>query len=358
MTVGSDDGILAHLSSRVSPPSGPSESEARRRLDSLVKPAGSLGHLEDVAVHLVRAYGHPPPALDAPAVIIFAADHGVAVRGVSAYPSSVTAAMCRNFAAGGAAACVLARAVGASLRVVDVGVDADLRGVMGIEGRKVRRGSRDLSTGPALTADELQASVRAGADAVDRATQAGADLLVVGEMGIGNTTAASALGAALLGRSADDMVGRGTGVGPDRLTRKREVVARALARVEGIHDPETLLAELGGLEIAALTGALLAAAGRGRVVLLDGFIVGVAALAAHRICPAVYPWLVAAHRSDEVGHGHVLQALSLRPLLELDLRLGEASGALLAFPLLRAASAVVREMATFEEAGVSGPEAP
>lgn len=324
------------------------------RLDGLTKPPGSLGSLETLALRLALIYGDPPPPLRRRTVIVCAADHGVTARGVSAYPASVTAAMCRNIAAGGAAINAVAASVGATVVLADLGVCADLDGEAGIEHCNVRRGTRDLVDGPAMTAEEAGRAVAAGA-ALVRSRLDRTDIVALGEMGIGNTTAAAALTAALTGAPAAAVVGPGTGLDERRLRRKRELVASAVARV-GPGAPFGALAQLGGLEIAGLVGVTLAAAGEGRAVVADGFIATAAAYVAVRICPPARDYLFAGHRSVEPGHSVLLDALGLEPVLDLRLRLGEGTGAALALPVLDAAGAVLREMATFEDAAVPGPE--
>lgn len=342
---------------RVAAAAPPGDAAAiRSHLDALTKPPGSLGRLEELALQVGRVLGDPPPALDRAVIFVFAADHGVAARGVSAYPAEVTAQMCANFSGGGAAINVLTRACGARVRVVDVGVRADLAGLDGIEHRKIRAGTDDLSVGPAMTESEAADALAVG---LEVAGEVDAWLVGVGEMGIANTTAAAAVAACLAPAEARDVVGRGTGIDGDGLARKRRVVERAVARVGRIgparDDPLEVLRQVGGLEISAMAGAMIGAAARGALVLVDGFISSAAALAACRLCPALPPYLVASHRSTEPGHGVVLDALGLRPLLDLGMRLGEGTGCSLAVPLVRAAAALLRDMATFESAGISGP---
>lgn len=335
-------------------PGGGRAARIRERLDALTKPRGSLGRIEELAVQLARVQGTDHPAAERRRVLVFAGDHGVCAEGVSAYRPEVTARLCYNFVAGGGPINALARRVGAEVSVVDVGVDHDFGGATGIVGRKVRRGTRNLAAEPAMTRGEAERALLAGAAAVLEAPPC--DVLALGEVGIGNTTAASALLALLLGAPAAEVVGAGTGVGSGTLRRKTEAVERALARCAGRDlDPLDSLAEAGGLEIAALAGAVLAAASRGIPLVLDGFITGVAALVAVRLAPAARDALVAAHRSAERGHALALDALGLRPLLELELRLGEASGAALALPLVDAACALLRDVRTFREAGIDEP---
>ena len=342
-------------------------------LDALTKPPGSLGRLEALALQVGVVLGDPPPPLDRATVFIFAADHGVTAQGVSAYPADVTAQMCANLAGGGAAINVLARACGADVRVVDVGVAADLAEMAGVEHRKVRPGTADLSVRAAMTEDEVVEALGVGVAVGGGGGGGGGGearrgpwLVGVGEMGIGNTTAAAAIAACLTELEPSDVVGGGTGIGDAGLARKRAAVARGVARVRRgaggagpgawPADPAEVLRQVGGLEIAAMAGAMIGAAARGALVLVDGFISSTAALAACRLCPALPPYLVASHRSTEPGHPMVLNALGLVPLLDLEMRLGEGSGSALAIPVVRAAGALLREMATFESAGISGRE--
>ena len=342
--------LLAIVDTVVPPRHAPQDVQAH--LDALTKPQGSLGRLEDLAVRLGTIYGDPPRPFDDVTVYVLAADHGVAARGVSAYPAEVTAQMCANFAAGGAAINVLARACGARVLVVDVGVAADLGHLSGILDRKIRRGTADLSVGPAMSRDEALRALLAGVDLL--APPGVPDLVLVGEMGIGNTTAAAALTAALCRAEPDAVVGPGTGIGQDALERKRAIVCRALERITDVDDPIEVVRHVGGLEIAGAAGAILAAAHAGRAVVIDGFVSTAGALVAAALCPAVRGYAIASHRSPEPGHALALDTLGLRPLLDLEMRLGEASGAALAVPIVRAAGALLREMATFESAGVSG----
>lgn len=344
---------LASLITAVEPARKAEPGAVRAHLDELTKPPGSLGQLEELALRLALVYGDPPAPLRRRTVFVLAADHGVAGRGVSAYPPEVTAQMCRNFGAGGAAINAIAHTVDAQVVTVDVGVDADLDDVPGLVHRKIRAGTRDLSQGPALLRDEVTAAILTGAELVAERRDT-IDIVLLGEMGIGNSTAASAVTAALTGRTAADVVGPGTGVTRERLEHKRTLVQAALRRLRPDAGPLEILAEVGGIEIAALAGVVLGAARAGRAVLTDGFIATAGALAAVRLCPPARDYLFASHRSAEPGHAALLAALRLRPLLELELRLGEGTGAALALPILDAAAAILREMATFPQAGVSG----
>jgi nicotinate-nucleotide--dimethylbenzimidazole phosphoribosyltransferase len=343
---------------RVEAPDEGAVQAARRRLDALTKPPGSLGRLEDLVVRLAGMQGRACPEVRPGAVVVAAADHGVAREGVSAYPPEVTAQMVANFLAGGAAINALARSAGLRVRVVDVGVAADLA-LDGLEVRKVRAGTASLARGPAMARDEALRTVNAGLEVAAEEAAAGTRLLIPGEMGIGNTTAAGAVLAAFGGLPAEEVAGRGTGLDEAGLERKRRAVRAALdVNRPDPSDPWDVLAKVGGLEIAFLAGLILGAAAARVPVLLDGFISGAAALVAVRAEPRAAAYLVAAHRSAEAGHGALLRLLGLEPLLALGLRLGEGSGAAVAAPLLAAACAFMREMATFSEAGVSGKTDP
>ncbi len=359
---------LGGLGTRILSADGPAIASASAHLDRLTKPPGSLGRLEGIAIQLAGIRGRLVTDIERPMVIVFAADHGVASRGVSAYPPEVTAQMVANFVAGGAAINVLARAASAGLVVVDIGIAGDV-GVATGQGlvagstsgarlvrARVAPGTRDLSIGPAMTRDETLAAIDVGRGAVVSLVDDGADLIGVGEMGIGNTTAASAIVAALTGLPASAVTGRGTGVDEPAFMRKVALIDAALV----LHrldpgDPIAVLAVVGGLEIAGLVGAILGAAEARIPVVLDGFITGAAALLAAGLAPNLPARLIAAHRSVEPGHAIVLDRLGLAPILELDLRLGEGSGAALAIPIIRAAARIGGEMATFEQAAVSGP---
>jgi nicotinate-nucleotide--dimethylbenzimidazole phosphoribosyltransferase len=325
---------------------------AAARQGQLTKPTGALGRLETLAIELAGLQHTEKPRADRAPIIVFAGDHGIAAQGVSAYPQQVTIAMMANFAAGGAAISVLARELGSSLEVVDAGTLAETP-MPGIVTDKPRRGTRDFSKTAALESSDLAFALDCGQRAVTRAAAAEPDLLILGEMGIGNTTSAAAIAAALLGTSADKITGLGTGLDTAGRERKAHIIDAALlhhglAGAEG----EQVLRAVGGLEIAAIAGAIIAAAQRRIPVLVDGFIVSVAALAASRLNPSCRPYLIFSHRSAEQGHRLVLDALGAQPLLDLDLRLGEGSGAALALPILRLACALHNGMATFAEAAV------
>lgn len=329
-----------------------------RYIDTLTKPPGSLGQLEALAVTLSEITGECQPSITPPAIIVFAADHGVAEEGVSAFPQEVTAQMVANFAHGGAAINVFARQIGAQIEVVDVGVTAPLA-MPGVIDAKVRAGTANMVLEDAMSRDEALAALQVGCEAVERAIQAGAKCIIVGEMGIANTTADSAMLAALTGKPVAQLVGAGTGINSAQQAHKVAVIERALkARQANAEDPMEVLTKLGGLEIAAMTGAYLATAANRLPAIVDGFIATVAALTACRLCPAVRGYLIFGHRSEEPGHAAVLEALDASPLLALGMRLGEGSGAALAFPLLQAAAAMLSEMATFADAGIHDNSAP
>jgi len=323
---------------------------AAARQGQLTKPTGALGRLETLAVELAGLQHTEKPRADRAPIIIFAGDHGIAAQGVSAYPQEVTIAMMANFTAGGAAISVLAGELGSSLEVVDAGTLAETP-MPGTVADKPRRGSRDFSRETALPPEDLAFALDCGRRAVMRASEP--DLLILGEMGIGNTTSAAAMAAALLDISAQEITGSGTGLDAAGRGRKARIIDSALAHhaLAGAA-PEKILGAVGGLEIAAISGAIIAAAQRRIPVLVDGFIVSVAALAASRLNPSCRPYLIFSHRSAEQGHRLVLQALKAQALLDLDLRLGEGSGAALALPILRLACALHNRMATFSEAAV------
>jgi len=346
---------LVAIGRAIPSPDAAAMDRARARQAQLTKPAGALGRLEDLAVQIAGLTGSTRPGRQRKLVVVFAGDHGIIREGVSAYPSAVTAQMVRSFVRGTAAVAVLARSAGARLVVVDVGVAEDFPPDLPIQHRKVRPGTASFVDGPAMARSEAVAAMHAGAAVVAERSGEGIDLLALGEMGIGNTTAAAAVAAVLLGADPAHVVGRGTGVDDGGLEPKIATVRRGLeTNRPDPNDPVGVLATVGGLEIAALAGAMLGAATARVPILLDGYIVGVAALAAARLAPKARPYFIAAHRSTEDGHRLVLAALGLRPLLELDMRLGEASGAALALSVVDAALATHDGMATFAEAGVSG----
>lgn len=356
---GEMDGELAERSvgelvGRVRPLDADAMRRARDRQRSLTKPPGSLGRLEDISVQLAGAFGSATPKVRGKAVIVAAGDHGVVAQGVSAYPQEVTAQMVLNFLSGGAAVSVMSRLVGARQIIVNAGVAGDLPPHPDLLTLGVGKGTADISQGPAMTRADAARCVMFGARVAMDAAVAGADLIAAGDMGIGNTTASAAVAAAVTGASAQDATGAGAGRTADELARKAAVVAAAL-RVNAPDGADGLdtLAKVGGFEIGALAGAALGAAAARRIVIADGFISGAAMLIANALCPLAREYMIASHRSAERGHGVVLSHLNLTPLLELDMRLGEGSGAVLAMPIVEAAAATLSEMATFGEAGVS-----
>ncbi|WP_085716924.1 nicotinate-nucleotide--dimethylbenzimidazole phosphoribosyltransferase [Pseudomonas sp. B28(2017)] len=328
--------------------------QALARQQQLTKPAGSLGQLESVAVQLAGLQGRVKPSLEHVWIAIFAGDHGVVAEGVSAFPQEVTGQMLHNFVNGGAAISVLARQLGASLEVVDLGTVTPSLNLPDVRHLNVGPGTANFAQGPAMTEAQGQLALQAGRDSVQRAMATGAQLFIGGEMGIGNTTAASALACALLDCPVSHLTGPGTGLNAEGVSHKAQVIARALAR-HGAQRDDALqtLFNLGGFEIAALVGAYLACAQEGVAALVDGFICSVAALVAVRLNPECRQWLLFGHRGAEPGHRHVLEALNAQPLLDLGLRLGEGSGAALAVPLLRLACDLHGQMATFSEAAVA-----
>lgn len=327
---------------------------AAARQTTLTKPPGSLGRLEQIAIALCGQQGREQPAVDRVHISLFAADHGVCQEGISAFPQAVTAQMIANFAAGGAAISVLAKSLEANLEVVDLGTVGEVPlNLPGVINNRIASSTGNLMREPAMTSDQLSAALNAGDQAAQRAAEARADLFIAGDMGIGNTTAAAALACALLDASPDDLVGAGTGLAPEGIAHKAQVVAKAITRHGADLSPENILSSLGGFEIAAMAGAFMGAASRRIPVLVDGFIASVAALVATRQQPTLAHWLHFAHQSAERGHQRVLDALDAAPLLKLDMRLGEASGAAVAVPLMRHACALHNQMASFADAGVN-----
>jgi nicotinate-nucleotide--dimethylbenzimidazole phosphoribosyltransferase len=329
--------------------------KARARLDQLTKPLGSLGRLEDLAAQMVSIREETFADPMRKAVYVFAADHGVTAEGVSAYPSEVTRQMVLNFLAHGAAINVLAKAHQVEMNVVDVGVDADFDHTDGLLHRKVRRGTRNMMREPAMSEDELTKALDVGLQLADDAKAKGYNLVAVGEMGIGNTTAASAITSALTGESVNRITGKGTGLSSEALKRKCLVIEAVLAKhfVNLPPNPLDVLRCVGGLEIAAITGFILGAARHRIAVVVDGFISTAAAAIAFAIAPQVSGYLFAGHQSEEPGHQVLLAYIGLKPILALNMRLGEGTGAVLAMPILESALCLYNQMATFESAGVS-----
>ena len=330
------------------------QARLQHKIDHKTKPLGALGRLEGLALQLGLIQRSETVALTQPQMVVFAADHGVAFEAVSAFPQAVTLQMVANMLADGAAVNVFARQHGFALQVVDAGVAAELPAHPQLLQRKVALGTRNLCIEPAMTATQVRSALNAGMQVV---RDLPGNVVAFGEMGIGNTSAAALLLARLADVSLMDATGRGTGLDDDQLAHKRGVLARALARNPAATAPLEALADVGGFEIAMMTGAMLQAAAERRVVLVDGFIASAAALVAHALVPQVRDYLVFCHRSAERGHSALLAHLDAQPLLALDLCLGEGSGALLAWPLLQSAAAFLNEMASFASAGVSGKAA-
>jgi nicotinate-nucleotide--dimethylbenzimidazole phosphoribosyltransferase len=333
-------------------------SRAWARLDSLTKPPRSLGLLEELAQRIAVLQRSERPAVPRKAIVLMAGDHGVTAQGVSPYPSEVTTQMVANFSAGGAAINQLAKHAGATVRVVDVGVANDLLITDGVVRRRIADGTADMSLGPAMTRDQALAAIRVGIEQVAELAAEGLDLIGTGDMGIGNTTASAAITSVLTGTDVADVVGPGTGLDAAGVRHKTDVIRRAIAvNAPDPADALDVLAKVGGLEIAGLAGVVIGAASLGIPVVSDGYISGAATLVALRIAPAARPWVFASHRSSEPGHRVVLRALGLRPVLDLEMRLGEGTGAALAMEIMDAACAVMSGMSTFGEAGVSEREA-
>ncbi len=327
---------------------------AQERQRSLTKPPGSLGTLEDLSVQLAGIFGSETPAIRGKAVIVAAADHGVVAQGVSGYPREVTAQMVLNFLAGGAAVSVMARLLGVHQIIVDAGIATEMPAHPELRSFRIGSGTADITQGPAMSRRQAEQAVLNGARLAVDAAQGGADLIAAGDMGIGNTTPSAAITAAITGASPRDTTGAGTGRTPDEMAQKVAVVETALHRnAPNPNDGLDVLAKVGGFEIGTLAGVALGAAAMRRAVVMDGFISGAAMLIAHAICPTLRPYLIASHRSAERGHAVILSRLNLTPLLDLDMRLGEGSGAVLAMPIIEAAAATLSQMATFGEAGVS-----
>jgi nicotinate-nucleotide--dimethylbenzimidazole phosphoribosyltransferase len=328
---------------------------AQARQDALTKPRGSLGRLETLSVQLAGiARRCPPPVPARKAVLVFAGDHGVVAQGVSAYPQEVTPQMVTNFLRGGAAINVLARGISAKVVIVDAGVAASMASTNGLVHGKIAAGTADMSLGPAMTPEQARAAIALGARVAEREILAGLDLLACGDMGIGNTTAATAIVATFTGRSPIELTGPGTGLPPAAVAHKAEVVERALALNRPLpSDGLDVLAKVGGFEIGAICGAMLAAAAARVPIVLDGFIATAGALIAAALAPGAVAYMIGGHRSAEPGHDAALARLGLTPLLDLGMRLGEGTGAVLAMGLVEASARVINGMASFAEAGVS-----
>jgi nicotinate-nucleotide--dimethylbenzimidazole phosphoribosyltransferase len=329
---------------------------ARERQDQLTKPKGSLGVLEELSIKLAGIQGKPLPEISRKIIIVMAGDHGVADEGVSAFPQEVTPQMVANFAAGGAGINVLARHAGAEVRIVDMGV-ACIIDIPGVIDKKIRPGTANMAVGPAMTRDQAVACIEAGIEVAEEAIADGADLLGTGDMGIANTTASSAILTVFSGAGLEHSVGRGTGIGADALDKKREVIRQAIkVNQPDKRDSLDVLAKVGGLEIGGLAGVILGAAANRVPVIIDGFISSAAALIAASLCPESRSYMIASHVSVEPGHKLMLDELALKPMLFMNMRLGEGTGAALASSLVEASCKVLAEMATFAEAGVAEKE--
>jgi len=341
----------------IKPLDAKSQKQARIKQDNLTKPKGSLGRLEDLSIQLAGIYRTAAPKITKKAIFTIAADHGVCAEGVSAYPPEVTAQMVLNFASGGAAINVLGRHVGADVITVDMGVASDMSWPSSIVSRKVRKGTRNMMREPAMTSSEASDAIMHGVELGINAVENGYDLIGIGDMGIGNTTAASALTAVFTGRPVAEVTGRGTGLDEDGLQKKIKVIEEVInLRRPDPSKPLDVLQRVGGLEIAGMAGVIIGAASRDVPIVLDGFISSSSALIAAGLAPESKSYMIASHRSVEKGHRAILDYLGLEPILDLRMRLGEGTGAALAMNIIEASCKILNEMATFESAGVSKKE--
>jgi len=346
--------ILEEAIERIKPIDKTMHAVAQNRLDNLTKPQGSLGRLEEFARELVGIYHDQMPQIPKKAVFTFAADHGVAEEGVSAFPQEVTQQMVLNFIRGGAGINVLARHAGADVIVVDIGVKADFEPMEGLEIRKVLYGTKNMTKGPAMSRQEAVKCIEVGISLATEYAKKGYRMFGTGEMGIANTTPSSAICAVITGKAVEEVTGRGTGIGDEALKHKIQVIKKAIeTNSPDPDDPIDVLAKVGGPEIGGIAGLCLGAAAEGLPVVVDGFISTAGALIAYKLAPAVREYMFFAHLSQEIGHRAMIQYMQARPILDLDLRLGEGTGAALAMTLLDAALKIYREMATFQQAGVS-----
>jgi len=346
--------IIDQVIKNIASPDEKIKALAQERLDSLTKPLGSVGRLEELAKQICAITGKENPYLKNKVIFTLAADHGVTEEGVSPYPKEVTAQMVYNFLNGGAGINVLAKHVGARVVVVDIGVAADLKADPRLVVKKIAYGTKNMAKGPAMSREEAIKAIEAGKEIFEEEFKRGVDIAGTGEMGIGNTTSATCLAACFTGRRVDELTGRGAGLDDKGLKEKIEVIKRALElNKPNVKDPIDVLSKVGGFEICGLAGIILASAARRTPVVIDGFISGAAALAAFHIEPKVKEYMIAAHQSVERGHKAILEHIGLRPLLELDLRLGEGTGGALAIGLADASIKILTEMATFESANVS-----
>lgn len=349
--------LIQETIKRIQPLDRVSMEQARARQDNLTKPTGSLGRLEEISIQLAGIQRKPLPQIKNKAVIVMAGDHGVAARGTSAYPQEVTAQMVQNFLNGGAAINVISRHIGARVIIVDMGIKGDLSRNSGLLVQKIAPGTCDMCAGPAMTTGQAEQAIETGINIIAKQIKNGLDIVATGEMGIGNTTASSAICSVITGRSPAEVTGRGTGLDDERLKHKIKVIEEAIA----VNKPDPgnaldVLAKVGGFEIAGLAGVILGAAASRVAVVIDGFISGAAALIAAELCPRVKDYLIAGHASVEPGHKYMLKHLGLKPLLDLNMRLGEGTGAALGIALVEASCRILAEMATFAEAGVSNRE--
>ena len=338
----------------IKPPDEKAMAAARARQDTLTKPLGSLGRLEELSIKLAGIRGEPIPRINHKAIVTMAADHGVVAEGVSAYPQAVTPQMVLNFLRGGAGINVLAKHAGARIIVVDMGVASDMEPHPALVSRKIARGTSDMARGPAMSREQAIKSIEVGLEIVEKEVKKGLDIVGTGDMGIGNTTPSSAITAAITGEKVEKVTGRGTGIDDKQLAHKVEVIERALkANKPNADDAIDVLAKIGGFEIGGICGVIVGAAAHRIPVVIDGFVSGAAALIAVGLSPRVKDYLIASHCSVEIGHKAILKYLGLKPILDLELRLGEGTGAALGIFLVEAAAKILAEMATFAEAGVS-----
>lgn len=349
--------MLESIISRIEPPDESAAAAARARQDTLTKPPGSLGRLEALSIQLAGITGEALPCIEHKVIVTMAGDHGVVAEGVSAFPQEVTPQMVLNFLGGGAAINVLAKHVGARIVIVDMGIAADMEPHPGLLIRKIAHGTGNIARGPAMSREQASQAIMAGVAVVEDEITRGLDIVGTGDMGIGNTTPSAAIAAALTGKPPAEIAGRGTGVDDAGLERKIKAIETAL----DVNQPDPgdgldVLQKLGGFEIAGLAGVMLGAAAHRKPVMVDGFISTAAAMIAVAITPAVKPYLIAAHHSQESGHGLMLDWLGLSPLVDFDLRLGEGTGAALGISIAEAACKILAEMATFGEAGVSNKD--
>lgn len=339
---------------KISPLDKASLESARARQDTLTKPLGSLGRLEELSIQIAGIKGQPIPRTDRKAVIVMASDHGVVAEGVAPYPQEVTVQMVSNFVQGGAAINVLARLAGARVTIVDIGVAGALPPGPVVKSRKIAPGTANMAKGPAMTYQQAEQAIKTGIDIFEQEFARGLDIVATGEMGIGNTTASSAICAAITGHPAEKVTGKGTGLDEEGLKRKIEIVKKAIeVNQPSNRDPLDVLAKVGGFEIGGLAGVILGAASHRIPVVIDGFISGAAALIAVGMSLQVRPYLIAAHVSAEPGHKIMLEHMGLHPLVNLGMRLGEGTGGMIGLMLCDAATRTLAEMATFGEAGVS-----